>query len=84
MYSYNECYCNCPTLNSSGCCNIATIVIYSRTEQNGVQDFKISRSQDFIGISGFLWDFNLWISVDFRISMGFMGVLWDYFRILRK
>ena len=22
--------------------------------------------------------------MDFRISMGFMGVLWDYFRILRK
>ena len=38
---------------------------------------KISRSQDFIGISGFQF-------MDFEISMGFMGFLWDYFHILRK
>ena len=48
-------------------------------QQQSKMASKISRSQDFIGISGFLWDFNLWISVDFRISMGFMEVLWDYF-----
>ena len=29
---------------------------------------------DFIEIFGFLWDFNLWISMDFRISMGSMGL----------
>ena len=36
---------------------------------------KISRSQDFIGISGFLWDFNLWIS-------RFLWDLWDFYRII--
>ena len=53
----------------------------SATEQNGVQDFKISR---------FHWDLRISMGfqfVDFRISMGFMGVLWSsmgLFRILRK
>ena len=36
---------------------------------------KISRSQDFIGISGFLWDFNLWIS-------RFLWDLWDFYGII--
>ena len=49
----------------------------SATEQNGVQDFKISR---------FHWDLRISMGfqfMDFEISMGFMGFLWDYFRILR-
>ena len=36
---------------------------------------KISRSQDVIGISGFLWDFNLWIS-------RFLWDLWDFYGII--
>ena len=50
----------------------------SATEQNGVQDFKISR---------FHWDLRISMGfqfMDFEISMGFMGFLWDYFHILRK
>ena len=67
----------------------------SATEQNGVQDFKISR---------FHWDLRISMGfqfMDFEISMGFLGIsgflwdfnlwisrflwdLWDYFRILRK
>ena len=56
----------------------------SATEQNGVQDFKISRFMDFeismgfmgfLWISGFLWDFNLWIS-------RFLWDLWDFYGII--
>ena len=36
-------------------------------QQQSKMASKISRSQDFIEISGFLWDFNLWIS-------GFYGI----------
>ena len=53
----------------------------SATEQNGVQDFKISR---------FHWDLRISMGfqfMDFEISMGFMG-LFPYFTeiigILRK
>ena len=45
----------------------------SATEQNAVQDFKISE------ISGFLWDFNIFIGIsrshmDFKISMRFYRI----------
>ena len=65
------------------CCSVPQLY-KSKGQQQSKMASKISRSQDFIGISGFLWDFNSWISMDFRISMGSMGFLWDYFRILRK
>ena len=47
-------------------------------QQQSKMASKISRSQDFIGIS---MEFQF---MDFGISMGFMGFLWNYFRILRK
>ena len=56
----------------------------SATEQNGVQDFKISR---FHEISGFLWDFNnsqrILDLVDFKISYRFQDLIID-FKILMR
>ena len=45
------------------------------SQQQSKMVSKISRSQDFIGISGFIWDFNLWIS-------RFLWDLWDFYGII--
>ena len=76
------CHTLCPLVNEQHCSKKLTCFAHlsdnckkSGGQQQSKMVSKISRSQDFIGISGFLWDFNLWIS-------RFLWDLWDFYGII--